>query len=134
MGSGRRNGSVKNTKDMVKFGPYADGGAAGGSICTTKMNGQPLSDVKHIAYIARYTATGDTGGIGVPYLRIFTQSDNHDAIFSPNTQPPDPDIEEGPFHTWAGDGGRVALRRRCRLGWSVRPERRSPRNRQKRSR
>ena len=96
---------MKNTKDGVTFGPYANGGADGGSICTTKMNGQPLNDVKHLAYIARYTATGDTGGVGVPYLRIFTQSNNHDAIFSPNTQPPDPDIGEGPFHTWVATVG-----------------------------
>lgn len=99
------NGTVKNTNDGVTFGPYADGGAAGGSICTGKMNGQPLSDVKHIAYVARYTATGDTGGVGVPYLRIFLQNDSHDAIFSPNTQPPDPDIMEGPFHVWVATAG-----------------------------
>jgi hypothetical protein len=99
------NTSVRNTKDGVKFGRYTNGGAAGGSICTTKMNGQPLSNVKHLAYIARYTADGDTGGVGVPYLRIFTRNDNHDAIFSPNTQPPDPDIGEGPFHTWVATAG-----------------------------
>jgi hypothetical protein len=98
------NESVKNTKDGVKFGPYADGGAAGGSICTNNLDGQPLSDVKHLAYVARYTATGDTGGVGVPYLRIFLKND-HDAIFSPNTQPPDPDIGEGPFHTWVATAG-----------------------------
>ena len=28
------------------------------------------------------------------------ENDTHDAIFSPNTQPPDSDIGEGPFHTW----------------------------------
>ena len=98
------NASVKNTKDGVKFGPYADGGANGGSICTNKLDGQPLDDVQHLAYVARYTATNETGGVGVPYLRIFLKND-HDAIFSPNTQPPDPDIEEGPFHTWVATAG-----------------------------
>ena len=98
------NASVKNTKDGVKFGPYANGGADGGSICTNNLDGQPLNDVKHLAYVARYTATGDTGGVGVPYLRIFLKND-HDAIFSPNTQPPDPDIGEGPFHTWVATAG-----------------------------
>ena len=95
---------VKNTKDGVTFGPYADGGADGGSICTNKLDGQTLNDVKHLAYVARYTAENDTGGVGVPYLRIFLKND-HDAIFSPNTQPPDSDIGEGPFHTWVATAG-----------------------------
>jgi hypothetical protein len=60
--------------------------------------------VDHLAYEARYTANGDTGGVGVPYLRIFLEGD-HDAIFSPNTQPPDSDVGEGPFHTWVATAG-----------------------------
>jgi hypothetical protein len=99
------NGSVLNTPDGVTFGPYADGGAAGGSICTGVLNGHPLNDVTHLAFQARYTAEGDTGGVGVPYLRIFLENDSHDAIFSPNTQPPDADIGEGPFHTWVATAG-----------------------------
>jgi hypothetical protein len=96
---------VKNSPDGVKFGPYADGGTAGGSICTNSMNGQPFSDVKHLAFEARYTADNDTGGVGVPYLRIFLVNDAHDAIFSPNTQSPDPDTAQGPFHTWVATAG-----------------------------
>jgi hypothetical protein len=96
--------AVKNTKDGVSFGPYANGGVEGGSLCTSSMNGQPFSDVKHLAYVARYTSTGDTGGVGVPYLRVFLKND-HDAIFSPNTQSPDPDMDEGPFHTWVATAG-----------------------------
>ena len=99
------NPTVKNTPDGVKFGPYADGGAASGSVCTSSMNGQPLSDVKHLAFEARYTSDTATGGVGVPYLRIFLVSNTHDAIFSPNTQPPDPDTAQGPFHTWVGTAG-----------------------------
>jgi hypothetical protein len=99
------NDTVKNTKDGVEFGPYADGGAEGGSVCTSVLNGDPFSDVKHLAFEARYTATGDTGGVGVPYLRVFLVNNNHDAIFSPNTQAPDPDIDEGPFHTWVATAG-----------------------------
>lgn len=100
-----KNSKVKNTKDGVKFGPYGNGGTSGGSLCTNNLDGQPLSDVKHLAYVARYTSTGDTGGVGVPYLRIFLANGNHDAIFSPNTQPPDPDTAEGPFHTWVATAG-----------------------------
>ena len=96
---------VKNTADGVKFGPYTDGGADGGSICTKSMNGQPFSDVKHLAFEARYTADNNTGGVGVPYLRVFLVNNTHDAIFSPNTQSPDPDTQQGPFHTWVATAG-----------------------------
>jgi hypothetical protein len=99
------NSTVKNSPDGVKFGPYADGGGAGGSLCTSSMNGQPFSDVKHLAFVARYTADTNTNGVGVPYLRIFLNNNNDDAIFSPNTQSPDPDIQQGPFHTWVATAG-----------------------------
>lgn len=99
------NPTVSNTPDGVVMGPYADGGAAGGSVCSSVLNGKPLSAVQHLAYTARYTADGDTGGVGSPYLRIFLENDSHDAIFSPNTQPPDSDASEGPFHTWAATAG-----------------------------
>jgi hypothetical protein len=97
--------AVENTSDGVSFGPYDNGGTEGGSLCSDVLNGQPLSDVEHLAFEARYTADGDTGGVGVPYLRIFLENDTHDAIFSPNTQPPDPDSQEGPFHTWVATAG-----------------------------
>jgi len=96
---------VQNSADGVLFGPYANGGTDGGSICTTSMNGQPFSDVKHLAFEARYVADTATGGVGVPYLRVFLNNNNDDAIFSPNTQSPDPDDSQGPFHTWVATAG-----------------------------
>lgn len=99
------NASVSMTPDGVRFGPYADGGAAGGSVKFSGLNGMKLSDVKNLVYFMRYTATGDSGGVGVPYLRIFLNSDNNDAIFSPNTQSPDADTAEGPFHEWVATSG-----------------------------
>lgn len=99
------NPSVSLTPDGVEFGPYADGGAAGGSVQYTGLNGMTLNDVKNLAYYIRYTATGDSGGVGVPYLRIFLNNDNNDAIFSPNTQSPDPDVAEGPFHEFVATSG-----------------------------
>jgi hypothetical protein len=98
------NTSVTQTADGIAFGPYADGGAAGGSIEYTGLNGQPLSAARSLVYLARYTSDGDTAGIGSPYLRIFLEGDDHDAIFSPNSQP-DADVAEGPFHTWAATSG-----------------------------
>ena len=57
---------VENTGDGVTFGPYENGGGEFGSLCTSVLDGLPLSDVTHLAFIARYTAEGDTGGVGVP--------------------------------------------------------------------
>jgi hypothetical protein len=99
------NTTVAQNADGVAFGPYADGGLAGGSVEYTGLNGQPLSAVQSLAYLMRYTADNDTGGVGVPYLRIFLEDDTHDAIFSPNTQPPNPDVSQGPFHTWVATSG-----------------------------
>jgi hypothetical protein len=93
------------TPDGIEFGPYADGGAAGGSVKFSGLNGMKLSDVKNLVYFMRYTATGDSGGVGVPYLRIFLNGDNNDAIFSPNTQTPDADTAEGSFHEWVATSG-----------------------------
>jgi hypothetical protein len=99
------NASVSLTPDGVEFGPYTDGGAAGGSLYFSGLNGQRLSAVRSLVYYIRYVAEGDTGGVGAPYLRVFLENDTHDAIFSPNTQPPDPDVEEGPFHEWVATSG-----------------------------
>jgi hypothetical protein len=104
------NPTVKMTPDSVSFGPYADGGSKGGSVCYSGLKGKTLADITELLYVARYRATNNTGGVGVPYLRIFLNPDangdaQNDAIFSPNTQQPDPDIEEGPFHLWAATSG-----------------------------
>ena len=103
------NPTVTMTPDGVNFGPYADGGCVvtgcGGSVVFSGMNGMTLNDVKNLVYYARYTSTGDSSGIGVPYLRIFLNGGNDDAVFSPNTQSPDPDVAEGPFHEWVTTSG-----------------------------
>jgi hypothetical protein len=99
------NDTVSMTPDGVEFGPYADGGAEGGSLLYDGLNGQPLSAVRSLIYEARYRATDDTGGVGSPYLRVFLENDTHDAIFSPNTQSPDSDVAEGPFHKWVATSG-----------------------------
>ena len=106
------NSTVSLTPDGVEFGPYADGGVDGGSLRYDGLNGQPLSAVESLVYVARYTSIMDTGGVGVPYPRVFLEpnpadpnNNPHRAIFSPNTQPPDADTAEGPFHTWVATSG-----------------------------
>jgi hypothetical protein len=108
---GGTNG-VSMTPDGAEMGPYADGGSEGGSVFYTGLNGETLNDVQNLVYYARYTSTGETGGVGVPYLRIFTEdvasdpdTDEQSTIFSPNTQMPDPDMAEGPFHEWVATSG-----------------------------
>jgi hypothetical protein len=65
------NASVRLTSSGVKAGPYADGGAAGGSLYYEGLNGKPLSAITSLSYRARYS-TSDDNTVGVPYLRVFT--------------------------------------------------------------
>lgn len=97
------------TPDGVAFGPYANGGGEGGTVGYNGLNGQPLSAIESLSYYARYVSDGDTAGVGAPYLRILTAGENggpaHHIIFSPNTQGPDSDVAEGPFHEWVATSG-----------------------------
>jgi collagen triple helix repeat protein len=89
----------------VEFGPYADGGAAGGSLLYTGANGLKLKDLALLAYRARWS--NDEGNdVGVPYLRVFLNDDTADVIFSPNTQPAKDDAP-GVLHTWEVTQGTV---------------------------
>jgi hypothetical protein len=99
------NPSVTMAADGVKFGPYADGGAAGGSVCYDGLNGRGLSDVSTLIYRASYS-TDDDNTVGVPYLRIFLEGDTHDVIFSPDTQPI-PATAEGVVQEWVVNDGTV---------------------------
>jgi hypothetical protein len=99
------NSTVIATPNGVAFGPYADGGSGHGSVCYDGLNGMTLGDVESLSFYARYVADTDTGGVGVPYLRIFLNDDASDMIFSANTQTPNPDIAQGPFHEWVTTAG-----------------------------
>jgi hypothetical protein len=97
------NPSVASTNDGVHFGPYADGGATGGSLYYSGFNGRTLGDISALSYVARYN-TDDNTPIGAPYLRIFLNDDADDVIFSPNTQPA-PQTDENvdnPYNVVAG--------------------------------
>lgn len=99
------NPTVSLTPDGVEFGPYADGGATGGSVCYDGLNGRALSDVSTLIYRASYS-TDDDNTVGVPYLRIFLEGDAHDVIFSPNTQPV-PATAEDVVQEWVVNDGTV---------------------------
>jgi Collagen triple helix repeat (20 copies) len=64
------NASVATTLDGVQFGPYSNGGTAGGSVAFTGVNGLTLSEIDQLSYTVMYS-TADHKAIGSPYLRIF---------------------------------------------------------------
>jgi hypothetical protein len=99
------NKSVGLTASGADFGPYADGGAAGGSLLYTGINGKKLSEITKLLYTASYSTENDTD-VAVPYLRVFLDGDQHDVIFSPNTQPNSETSEDEP-HTWDVTKGTV---------------------------
>ena len=98
------NKSVGVTASGVVFGPYADGGAQGGSVLYSGKVGTKLKDVRHLAYKASWD-NSEKNDVGVPYLRLFLENGKH-VIFSPNTQPEkatEPDV----LHEWDVDSGTV---------------------------
>jgi hypothetical protein len=99
------NKSVGTTVHGVEFGPYADGGTAGGSVYFAGMNGMKLKDIKQLSYKALWNNV-EKNDVGVPYLRVFLKDDTADVIFSPNTQPTKDDAP-GEFHTWDVTAGTV---------------------------
>ena len=98
------NKSVGVTASGVVFGPYADGGAQGGSVLYTGKAGTKLKDIGHLAYKASWD-NAEKNDVGVPYLRLFLENGKH-VIFSPNTQP-EKATEPGVLHKWDVDGGTV---------------------------
>jgi hypothetical protein len=77
------NKSVGLTKTGEDFGPYSDGGAAGGSLYYNGFNGKKLSDIKSLAYKFSY-GSADGSKIATPYLRIFLNGDNDDVVLDPS--------------------------------------------------
>jgi len=74
------NASVATSLDGVQFGPYADGGTAGGSVLYNGANGQTLASITQLSYTIMHSSADDSS-ISTPYLRIFLEGDSHDVIF-----------------------------------------------------
>jgi hypothetical protein len=94
------------TDECAEFGPYALGGAEGGSVYYSGFNGMALGDIVSLVYTGSFSSDTDTGGAGAPYLRVFLEGDTHDVIFSPNTQP-FPLVTEDVLHQWDVTEGTV---------------------------
>jgi hypothetical protein len=73
------NASVATTLDGVQFGPYANGGRAGGSVVYTGANRLKLAEITQLSYTVEHS-TADGNAIGSPYLRIFLAGGD-DVIF-----------------------------------------------------
>jgi hypothetical protein len=80
------NKSVGLTRSGADFGPYTDGGAAGGSLLYTGFNGQKLKAINALKYAVSYSDS-DHKAIGQPYLRVFLNDaptgNPDDLVFDP---------------------------------------------------
>ena len=70
------------------------------------LNGMRLGDIVHLVYTGKFSSDTPTAGEGAPYLRIFLDTDTHDVIFSPDTQPV-PSVAEDVYHQWDVTEGTV---------------------------
>jgi hypothetical protein len=76
------NATVATTLDGVQFGPYPDGGAAGGSVRYAGANGLTLSQITQLSFTVMHSSA-DHNPIGSPYLRVFLNNGTDDVIFDP---------------------------------------------------
>lgn len=74
------NASCSMTGGGVECGPYADGGAEGGSLFYDGANGLTLAQITQLSYKEKHSSA-DNSPIAAPYLRIFLEGDTHDVIF-----------------------------------------------------
>jgi hypothetical protein len=77
---GATNVTVVETGDGVHFGPYGNGGTAGGSLFFSGANGLKLSQITQLAFTENHSSSNDSP-IAAPYLRIFLNNDAVDVIF-----------------------------------------------------
>ncbi len=50
------NASVSMTAECAAYGPYANGGAAGGSVLYHGLNDMRLGDIVHLVYTAKFSS------------------------------------------------------------------------------
>jgi hypothetical protein len=76
------NATVATTLDGVQFGPYPNGGTAGGSVLYTGANGLTLAQITQLSFTVMHSSA-DGNAIASPYLRIFLNGNADDVIFDP---------------------------------------------------
>ena len=70
------NPSVKQVDEGVQFGPYADGGTAGGTLLYAGANGLKLSEVGNFSFTFSYNQRENWSG-AVPYGRIWLDTNEN---------------------------------------------------------
>jgi len=70
------NSSVEQVDEGVRFGPYADGGAAGGTLLYKGGNGLKLSEVGNFSFTFSYNQRENWSG-AVPYGRIWLDTNEN---------------------------------------------------------
>jgi hypothetical protein len=71
---GASNSTVTKTPDGVHFGTYTNGGALGGTLIYTGINGTRVSALGEFGYTFTYRQATDTTG-AAPYARVFIDAD-----------------------------------------------------------
>lgn len=99
------NATVATTLDGVQFGPYPNGGTAGGSVIYTGANGLTLAQITQLSFTVMHSSA-DGNAIASPYLRIFLNGNTDDVIFDP-TQCAATVPTESVFHTYEVTSGDV---------------------------
>ncbi|HEU5212160.1 MAG TPA: hypothetical protein VFU10_05270 [Gaiellaceae bacterium] len=99
------NATIATTLDGVQFGPYPDGGAAGGSVLYTGANGLTLAQITQLSFTVMHSSA-NANPIASPYLRIFLNGNTDDVIFDP-TQCATTVPTESVFHTYEVTTGNV---------------------------
>jgi hypothetical protein len=100
------NATVATTLDGVQFGPYPDGGTAGGSVRYAGANGLTLAQITQLSFTVMHSSAAPSSPIASPYLRIFLNANADDVIFDPTacaTTVP----TESVFHTYEVTTGAV---------------------------
>jgi hypothetical protein len=99
------NATVATSLDGVQFGPYPDGGAAGGSVIYAGANGLTLAQITQLSFTIKHSSA-DANAFASPYLRIFLNGNADDVIFDP-TQCSTVVPTESVFHTYEVTTGDV---------------------------
>ncbi len=101
------NASVATSLDGVQFGPYTDGGAAGGSVFYGGANGLTLGDIDQLRYTVTYSTADDTAIGRRTCASSWTADDDPRRASSTPTECATAVPTEDEFHTYEVTAGDV---------------------------
>jgi hypothetical protein len=107
------NASVATSLDGVQFGPYANGGAMGGSVSYSGANELTLGDIDQLSYTVMYSTAAAVAPIASPYLRVFlnepvdSDPDNDVSVIFDPSECATAEPAENVFHSFEVTTGEV---------------------------